>query len=35
MATLTGRGGGQLPDGLEQALADGDEVALFPLVGGG
>jgi len=35
MATLNGRGWGQLPGGLEQALADGDEVALFPLVGGG
>jgi molybdopterin converting factor small subunit len=35
MATLNGRGWGQYPEGLEKTLADGDEVALFPVVGGG
>jgi molybdopterin converting factor small subunit len=35
MATLNGRGWGQHPEGMEKPLADGDEVALFPVVGGG
>jgi molybdopterin converting factor small subunit len=35
MATLNGRGWGQLPQGMDQLLADGDEIALFPVVGGG
>ena len=35
MATLNGRGWGQYPEGLDTALAPGDEVALFPVVGGG
>ncbi len=35
MATLNGRGWGQYPEGLETPLAPGDEVALFPVVGGG
>jgi molybdopterin converting factor small subunit len=35
MATLNGRGWGQQQQGMNTPLADGDEVALFPLVGGG
>jgi molybdopterin converting factor small subunit len=35
MATLNGRGWGQYREALETPLADGDEVALFPVVGGG
>ena len=35
MATLNGRGWTQYPESLETPLADGDEVALFPVVGGG
>jgi len=35
MATLNGRGWGQYPLAMETPLADGDEVALFPVVGGG
>ncbi len=35
MATLNGRGWGQLPAGAQTPLADGDRVALFPLVSGG
>jgi molybdopterin converting factor small subunit len=35
MATLNGRGWGQHPEGLDKKLAGGDEVALFPVVGGG
>jgi molybdopterin synthase sulfur carrier subunit len=35
MATLNGRGWGQQERGIETPLADGDEVALFPVVGGG
>jgi len=35
LATLNGRGWAQLPDTLATALADGDEIALFPLVSGG
>lgn len=35
MATLNGRGWGQQPQGIDQPLAEGDEVALFPVVGGG
>jgi molybdopterin converting factor small subunit len=35
MATLNGRGWGQYPEGLDKTLAGGDEVALFPVVGGG
>lgn len=35
MATLNGRGWAQLPEGLDTPLAQGDEVALFPVVAGG
>jgi MoaD family protein len=35
LSTLNGRGWMQLSDGLATELADGDEVALFPLVSGG
>ena len=35
MATLNGRGWGQYAEGMNQPLADGDEIALFPVVGGG
>ncbi len=35
MATLNGKGWGQYPQAMETPLADGDEVALFPVVGGG
>jgi molybdopterin converting factor small subunit len=35
MATLNGRGWTQLPEGMERTLAPGDQVALFPVVGGG
>ena len=35
MATLNGRGWGQQERGMDTPLADGDEVALFPVVGGG
>jgi molybdopterin converting factor small subunit len=35
MATLNGRGWGQEPEGMQERLAGGDEVALFPVVGGG
>ena len=35
LATLNGRGWPQLPDGPATLLADGDEIALFPLVSGG
>lgn len=35
MATLNGRGWGQQPKGMDQMLAEGDQVALFPVVGGG
>ncbi len=35
MATLNGRGWGQQAEGMEKTLADGDEAALFPVVGGG
>ncbi len=35
MATLNGRGWGQYPEGLDTPLHPGDEVALFPVVGGG
>jgi molybdopterin converting factor small subunit len=35
MATLNGRGWGQQQQGMNTPLADGDEVALFPVVGGG
>jgi molybdopterin converting factor small subunit len=35
MATLNGRGWGQLEQGLATALADGDEVSLFPVISGG
>ena len=35
MATLNGRGWGQQERGMDTPLADGDQVALFPVVGGG
>ena len=35
MATLNGRGWGQQQAGMDTPLRDGDEVALFPVVGGG
>ena len=35
MATLNGRGWTQLPEGMDRTLASGDQVALFPVVGGG
>jgi molybdopterin converting factor small subunit len=35
MATLNGRGWSQHPEALATPLADGDQVALFPVVGGG
>ncbi len=35
LATLNGRGWTQLPAGLATELADGDQVALFPVVSGG
>ena len=35
MATLNGRGWGQYTEGMDKPLADGDEIALFPVVGGG
>ncbi len=35
MATLNGRGWGQQERGMDTPLTDGDEVALFPVVGGG
>jgi MoaD family protein len=35
MATLNGRGWTQLAEAMDTPLADGDQVALFPLVGGG
>jgi molybdopterin converting factor small subunit len=35
MATLNGRGWSQLPEGMDRTLASGDQVALFPVVGGG
>ena len=35
MATLNGRGWTQLSEGLDRTLAPGDQVALFPVVGGG
>ena len=35
MATLNGRGWGQQARGMNTPLAHGDEVALFPVVGGG
>jgi molybdopterin converting factor small subunit len=35
MATLNGRGWGQYAEGLNTKLREGDEVALFPVVGGG
>ena len=35
MATLNGRGWGQFQQGMDQPLADGDQIALFPVVGGG
>jgi molybdopterin converting factor small subunit len=35
MATLNGRGWAQYREGLDTPLAPGDEVALFPVVGGG
>jgi len=35
MATLNGRGWGQYAEGMDKPLADGDEIALFPVVGGG
>ncbi len=35
MATLNGRGWGQLDRGLDTTLADGDDVSLFPVISGG
>lgn len=35
MATLNGRGWTQLAAGTATPLADGDEIALFPLLSGG
>ncbi len=35
MAILNGRGWTQYPEGLETPLGEGDQVALFPVVGGG
>jgi molybdopterin converting factor small subunit len=35
MATLNGRGWGQYAEGLNTKVQEGDEVALFPVVGGG
>ena len=35
MSTLNGRGWTQLPEGMATALAEGDEIALFPLLSGG
>ncbi len=35
MATLNGRGWGQQKQGMDTPLAEGDEMALFPVVGGG
>ncbi len=35
MATLNGRGWGQQERGMDTPLGEGDEVALFPVVGGG
>jgi molybdopterin converting factor small subunit len=35
MSVLNGRGWSQLPAGLATVLADGDEIALFPLLSGG
>ncbi len=35
MATLNGRGWSQYPEGLETPLSEGDQIALFPVVGGG
>jgi molybdopterin converting factor small subunit len=35
MSTLNGRGWAQLPEGMATALAEGDEIALFPLLSGG
>jgi molybdopterin converting factor small subunit len=35
LSTLNGRGWAQLPDNLATELADGDEIAIFPLVSGG
>jgi molybdopterin synthase sulfur carrier subunit len=35
MATLNGRGWAQFPEGLDTPLAQGDAVALFPVVAGG
>ena len=35
MVTLNGRGIGQLPEGLETRLEEGDVILLFPLISGG
>jgi MoaD family protein len=35
MVTLNGRGIGQLPEGLETRLGEGDVVLLFPPISGG
>lgn len=35
IATLNGRGWGQLPQGLSTPLADGDTICLFPPIAGG
>ena len=35
MSTLNGHGWAQLPEGMATALAEGDEIALFPLLSGG
>jgi len=35
MATLNGRGWTQLPELLDTALGEGDQIAVFPLVSGG
>jgi molybdopterin converting factor small subunit len=35
MATLNGRGWGQYAEGLNTKVREGDEVALFPILGGG
>lgn len=35
MATLNGKGWMQLPKKMETQLADGDEIALFPVLSGG
>jgi molybdopterin converting factor small subunit len=35
MSTLNGHGWAQLPEGMATTLAEGDEIALFPLLSGG